>query len=67
MRKNMYCSESNPDPKTWVNRISLIRDLETQSRDAEWIGNTDEANRLNEIICQERKLLVTDGELVVPF
>lgn len=55
------------DPKTWANRNTIIRDLETLSRDAEWNGNTDEANRLNEIICQERKLLVTDGELVVPF
>lgn len=57
----------NHDPKTWVNRNTLIRDLERQSRDAEWIGNTDESNRLDEIIRCEKQLLITDGELVVPF
>ena len=57
----------NHDPKTWVNRNTLIRDLEKQSRDAEWIGNTDESNRLDEIIRCEKQLLITDGELVVPF
>ena len=55
------------DPKTWANRNTIIRNLEKQSRDAEWNGNTDEANRLDGIILQEKTLLVTDGELVVPF
>lgn len=55
------------DLKTWTNRNTIIRDLEKQSRDAEWVGNTDESNRLDEIIRIEKKLIITDGELVVPF
>lgn len=55
------------DFKTWTNRNTIIRDLEKQSRDAEWVGNTDESNRLDEIIRVEKKLIITDGDLVVPF